>query len=45
MEEPATYEFMELVDKTIETMPNLTQQIFINCWKNDCSAKKTANHL
>lgn len=45
MEELATHEIMELVDKTVDSMPNLTQQIFINRWKNGYSAKETAEHL
>jgi len=44
--EPATtHEIMELVNKTIETMPDLTQQIFINRWKNGCFVKETAEQL
>ena len=45
MEKLATHEIMELVNKTIETMPDLTQQIFITRWKNGCSAKETAEQL
>jgi len=45
MEELATHEIMGLVEKTIDSMPQLTQQIFINRWNNGYSAKETAEQL
>lgn len=45
MEELATHEIMNLIDKTIESMSDLTQQIFISRWKNGCSVKETAEQL
>ena len=45
MEELAAHEIMGLVEKTIESMPKLTQQIFINRWNNGYSAKETAEQL
>jgi RNA polymerase sigma factor (sigma-70 family) len=45
MEELATHEIMGLVEKTIDSMPLLTQQIFNNRWKNGYSAKETAAQL
>jgi len=45
IEELATHEIMGLVEKTIESMPKLTQQIFINRWNNGYSAKETAEQL
>lgn len=45
MEELAAHEIMQLVDKTIEIMPDLTQQIFINRWKKGRSTKEIAKQL
>jgi len=45
MEELATHEIMGLVEKAVDSMPQLTQQIFINRWKNGYSAKETAEQL
>ena len=45
MEELATHEIMGLVEKTIDSMPQLTQQIFINRWNNGYSTKETAEQL
>jgi RNA polymerase sigma factor (sigma-70 family) len=45
MEELAAHEIMGLVERTIDSMPQLTQQIFIHRWKNGYSAKETAEQL
>jgi RNA polymerase sigma factor (sigma-70 family) len=45
MEELTTHEIMGLIEKTVDSMPQLTQQIFINRWKNGYSAKETAEQL
>jgi len=45
IEELATHEIMGLVKRTIDSMPQLTQQIFINRWNNGYSTKETAEQL